>query len=416
VARCLPRNRLHGPAVAATVFVLAWLAPAPTPADDLPEGMPVGRWFLAPRINSSFESNDNIFFSDEARAESDQVTTYGGGILATLPFRDNRLELDYQADRTQYRDFEFPRDVTQVAKVDLELNFRSGDTLSLRDVYRRDFARAKVIDPDTGVELEAVDGEPYNINRWEIELSRDDLRRQGYLVRVRRQDFMYKGEEDIGFFEYRGFHTVCEYRQPLPENRGWVMRYTARRFNHYEPFGETGVPFRKEKSDAVLLGVVGLLGEGQPFRVNLGYGRFRYEGTDESEFDGLVGLAAWRLRLGGRTRIDLEAVRRPLPSNSETYYINNAVRADIQREWLHYESGAEIELGRNDYSEVTAEFGPCDGKRRDTTYQAEAYLGWRVHERLRFRVSSFHTSRSSTCVLSGYEATGIESSVTFGWF
>jgi hypothetical protein len=383
----------------------------------MPEGIPVGPWFLAPRFGTSYETSDNIFYSNDVRAESDQVTSIGGGVLATMPFGHSRLELDYQAEKENYKDNDFPRDVTQVAQVDLELNFRSGDTLSLRDVYRRDFARAEEV--DAGGELASVDGEPYNINRWEIELSRDDLRRQGYLVRIRRQDFIYEGDKDIGFFEYRGFHTVFEYRQPLPEQRGWVLRYTARRFNHYDPFEEAapkGVPFRKEKSDAVLLGLVGLLGERQPFRVNLGYGRFSYDGQSKSEFDGLVGMGAWRLHLGGRTMLDLEAVRRPLPSNSRTHYINSAVRADLQREWLRYESGTEIEIVRNDYSEVTAEFGPCDGKRRDTTYKAEAYLGWRVHDRLRFRVSSFHTSRSSTCVLSGYEVTGVESSLTFGWF
>lgn len=406
-----------------SVIVLAVWAFTPAPAEDVPDGIPVGPWILAPSFQTSYEADSNVFYRSEDSVDDDdvsrrdQVSKIGGAIVATLPFGNSSLELNYLANKESYAENSFPRDLTQVAGFDLELKFKTGDVLSFRDSYRRDFARAEEV--DAGGEVTSFEGEPYNINRWEVELSRTDPRRQGYVLRVRRQDFNYEGEKDIGFFEYRGFDNSFEYRQPLPEGRSWVVRYGSRRFNHYDPLyvdAPHGVPFRKEKSDSVMLGVLGALGEGQPFFVNIGYGRFRYEGLDESNFDGLVGRAAWRLQVGGRTQLDVEAIRRPLPSNSETHYINNAVRADLEREWLRFESGTELELSQNNYAEVSEDFGECDGRRKDTTYKAEVYWGWRVHERLRFRMSSFYSRRSSTCDLSDYKAAGIETGIALGWF
>jgi len=424
VSRCDLRTRLRRPILAASFVTFALTAFTPAPAEDVPDGIPLGPWILAPSFHSSYEANSNVFYraddappQDDEFSRRDRVAKIGGGILAVLPFSNSSLELSYQTDKENYEKNPFPRDLSQVAGLNLELKFKSGDVLAFRDVYRSDFARAEEV--DAGGELTSFRGEPYSINRWEVELSRTDPQRQGYVVRIRRQDFIYDGDEDIGFFEYRGFDNKFEYRQPLPENRSWVVRYGSRRFNHYDPLyvdAPHGVPFRKEKSDNVQLGVLGSLGEGQPFFFNLGYGRFRYEGLDESEFDGLVGQAAWRLQIGGRTQLDLEAVRQPLPSNSNTHYINNAVRAELEREWLRFESGTGLEFNRNDYADEVEDFGVCDGRRKDSTYKGEVFWGWRVHERLRFQISSFYSRRSSTCDSSDYEAAGFETGIALGWF
>jgi hypothetical protein len=151
--------------------------------------------------------------------------------------------------------------------------------------------------------------------------------------------------------------------------------------------------------------------------VHLGYGRFRYDSDVDSEFEGIVGTAAWRLRLGGRTKVDLEAIRRTLPSNFTTYYINNAIRAELARKWLRFEAGTELSLVKNDYADDEAEFDlDCSGRRKDKTYELDVHWDWRVHERFKFRISSFHAQRSSTCDSADYEATGIKTGFTIGWF
>jgi len=409
--------RLH--ALGAVAILVLAATPAAR-AQELSDSIEIGPWLLAPSFSTGYESDSNIFLKDEKSETSDRVTSYSGELTAILPFRNSSLELEYSANKDRFSENEFPRDTTDVMGFDLELNLKSGDRLSFRDVYRRDFARSEEI--DTGGEL-TFNGEPYNLNRWEVELARTDPQRQGYVIRVRRQDFIYEGEQDVGFFEYHGFDNSFEYRQPIPNRRSWVVRYDTRRFNHYEPqpAGELGVPYRKEKTDAVSFGLRGVLrGRDQPYRIHLGFGRFRYDSVEESEFEGIVGSAAMRLRFGGATSLNLEVVRRPLPSNFVTYYINNGIRADLEREWVRFEAGTEFEFTKNNYADDLSNLGnvasDCDGRRKDETYQAEVYVGWKAHERLRFEMSSFYKTRSSTCDASAYDSAGFETGLTIGWF
>lgn len=417
--RCEPIPRLCRAAPMLAILALGMLPGLPVRAqDDLPDGFPVGKWILAPSLTASYEADNNVFFKPSENATSDRVSTAEGYLQASLPFRNSLLQFDYTAAKESYAENVFPRDLSQVFGVALELGFKSGDVLTFSDEYRLDFARSEEI--DVGGEL-TFEGEPYKLNRWQVELSRDDPGRQGYLVRIRRQDFNYDGENDIGFFEYRGFDNAFEYRQPLPGGRSWVVRYQTRRYNHYEPqvvSGTVGVPFRNEKADNVTFGLRGLLGDRQPYRVYVGYGRFRYGGIESSSFNGIVGAAAWRLWLGGRTRTDFEAIRRPLPSNFDTFYINNGLRAKLEREWLRFDGGGAVELVINDYADeilVGTSTGVESCHRRDTTRRFEGFLGWRLHEYLQFKVSTFHSVRSSSCESVDYDAAGIETSFTVGW-
>ena len=409
--------RLLLPAIGVSLVSLALTV---TLAKDVPEGIPVGPWILAPSFSSSYDADTNVFRkTNEADADDDRIATLGGELFGILPFRNSQLTLGYRTSKESYENTEFSRELTQHAEFELELNFKSGDRLALRDFYREDFARSE--DIDAGGEL-VFEGEPYTINRWEVEFSRDDPGRQGYFVRVRRQDFSYDGEAAVGFFEYRGFDNVFEYRQPLPAYRRWVLRYNTRRFNHYDPRcklgldcdGEVGVAFRKEVSDSVELGFMGDLGDGQPYVVRLGYASFRYEGTTSSDFDGVVGYAAWRLLLGSRTDLELRLTRRALPSNFETYYINNAFEAKLDREWLRFESSIEFEYYLNEYGDpVPIGNGFC--RRRDSNYELDVSWAWRMHERFKFEISAFHTNRRSTCDNSDFQATGLGTGIALGW-
>ncbi len=404
------RRRLSANALCGTLGLLtcslasAW--------EQLPEGLEVGKWILAPSFTASYEAEDNVFLKTDDTATSDRVATLGGELKASLPFRNSNLELGYAATKEDYAKNDFQRDLTQLASVELQLEFRTGDRLTLRDRYRRDFARAEETDPGGETTFQ---GEPYNFNTWQVDLTRDDPRRRGYRLHVERQDFIYEGKTDIGFFEYRGFANYFEYYQPLPDDRSWVVHYGTRRFDHYDPESAVGVPFRTEKSDNVSLGMRGLLGKDQPYRIGLGYGRFRYEGDDGSEFHGLVGTAAWRLWLGGRTKLDLEAIRRPLPSNLSTYYINSAAVATLEREWQRFDLGTEFEYTKNAYADEIPDL-ECDGRRKDSTYAVEAFWKLKIHERISYDLSSFYSRRSSTCDTSEYDAAGIETGLRIGWF
>jgi hypothetical protein len=389
-------------------------AMAQLPALQVPEGIEVGPWVVRPLFRSSFSYDSNVFRIQQG-SDSDRLTEYEVGLTAILPFRLSRLRLDYRGDKVDYQTNQFSRDLTHTLGAELQLTFRTGDRLTIRDSYRRDISRLEEI--DEGNEL-VFHGEPYSLNRWEIELERADPGRQGYLIRVRRQDYTY--DQDIanaGFFEYRGFDDVFEYRQPLTSYRSWTLRYATRRFNHFDPApgAPVGVPFRREESDSLTYGLRGMIGERQPYQVQLGYGRFRSRETgNPAEFTGLVGTANWRVAVGGRTGLGFDLARRPLPSSFETYYINNALRVELDRQWMRFRSRATVRLSLNDYGPTATS---CNGEgREDLTWGMEAGQGWRLHDRVLLDLSAFYEERSSNCAGLDFHATGISAGVSLGWF
>lgn len=379
-----------------------------------PEGVAFGPWILAPQFGSSYAADTNLFREQKGDEVSDQVAKLEGGLSAYLPFSNSLLELSYDAAQDQFQESEFERSTTQTFGVDLDLNFKTGDRLTIGDSYRRDFARSEEV--DAGGEI-TFNGEPYSFNRWTVEVARDDPRSQGYVVRIQRQDFTYDGETDIGFFEYRGFDNYFEFRQPVPGNRQWLMRYRQRRFNHYRPNepDEIGIAFRKEETDYLEWGLRGVVGRGNPYRLLVGYSDFKYKGPEDSEFRGIVGSFLTSMAVGGRTDLEVELIRQPLPSNFDTHYINNGFRSSLERDWLDFEGGVEVRVTLNQYADAIDGLD-CDGRRKDTTYQGEVYWGWRLHERYRFEISSYYSQRGSNCERSDFEGVGVEAGFDLGWF
>ena len=150
-----------------------------------------------------------------------------------------------------------------------------------------------------------------------------------------------------------------------------------------------------------------------------------------SEFRGWVLLGRWSLPVGGSTSLDVSAVRRPLPSNFNTFYIYNELRVKFNRRWLQYSRyGVELFGGRNVYGDALslADGTPTicgDIIRKDRRIGALAYLEWLVHPRVGLRFSARHERRRSNCeaVDNGntifpvdYDATSLATRMRFGWF
>ncbi len=405
-----PPCRTPWPTLVAALTVLTIFAGPAAQALDPDDGIVVGKFILAPRFEATWGVDSNIFREVESRQHSDAVATTRAGLDAFMPFGNSSLSLGLGIGKEEFQNADFSRNTSKLGEAELELNFRSGDTLTLYDGFTQDFARLN----DVGEQN--FDGEPYSLNRLEVELKRDNHRRQGYVIRLRHLDFTYDDLITVpGLFEYRGFDNYFEYRRPTPGDRVWVARYQTRRFDHFEANDTTGVPFREELTDSVQLGLQGYLGLDQPYIVRIGFARFRYDvpatsNATPSEGNGLVGFFAWQLRVGPRTAVELEAIRRPLPSNFDTFYVNNAVKAKLVREWRRHETGTDLRYYLNNYADP---IGSCN--RRDSTYELEVFWDWKVHERFDFGVEAFHSHRSSTCDVFTYRATGLATGFTVGW-
>lgn len=401
------------------IVVSASLVRAQTPEIELPRGLPVGPWILAPSIFIGVNHDDNLFRQDEAVAPpaADRARQLGAAIEATLPFRQSLLRGSFEVNQFDYQTFDFSRDFATDSEIELDLGFSTGDRLRLSERFTRDFIRLREITqeaPDIEPE-EVFFGEPVNVNRITFDLDRSVLGRQGYRVRVQRRDSNYKGEAETGTYDYRGFESLYEFRQPV-RRTGWIIfHYDSRRFNHYDVNDPVGVPFRKEETDSFQVGWRSDLGKKNPYLVRFGYERLRYK-IQPSSFSGLSGFYFSSFALGSRNRVDVALARQSLPSSLDSYYINNSVnatwRVEVRR---NVDLDVRARTAFNDYG--PGEFTVCgDSLREDWLSAVSGEMQWGLRSKLQFSIGGSHERRRSNCDFGDYDDTEIHTGFRLGWY
>lgn len=420
----MPRQRdatPRTPVLAWAALGLGLAAASPAAAEQpVPEGLVVGPWVLAPALHAEYLADSNVFREDDAfQPESDRIATLRGRLDAHLLFSNSKLGLFYEGSLQEFDRNRFSRDTGLTLGADLLLDFGRGTTLRLGDTFRRDYTRIDDEVPDA-----VFRGEPFNVNRWEIDLSREVPNRRGFAVRVARTDFIFAGRSATGLYDYRGFSGSAEYRHPLPGRRWLTAGYSGRRFNHFRPNChlqavecQVGVPFRRESFDGVSAGLRGRLGERQLYMFNLGAGQSELTGERASEFGNVVAEGTWEVRAGERTAVRFALGRRPLPSTDDSLYILTDVSAALDlRLSPVVRVVAQTLLGRADYDQFIPGLGcPAGTPREDRRFDMQGAVSWAIHPRLAIRADAGYDERGSNCNV-GYEAVHGGIGLSFGWF
>lgn len=390
--------------------------------DPTPDGIPVGPWILAPYLVASAGADNNLFReADEAGPESDTISTLRGGLVARLPVRMSLFELGYEAEKVDYAQHSFPRELVQRAAGLGRFTFSTGDELVVSDTYTAGFSDVLAINP--GGELVFL-GEPYDLNDADLVIRRANPLRAGYEVQLSRVDLSFSGNNDDNpFFDYHGWEWSAEYRQPAGLNRWATFHYTGRRFDHFKANdpASAGVPYRRESGDAVGLGLRGQLVGGRPYVLKVGYTKYALDGETQASLNALVAEGEIALPIGPRTAVRLNLSRRPYPSTYDTYYLTNYVRAAAERIWRLSRLGLEASFSYNAYGGPLLEDGVATTGcgleiRRDRFVGVGSYLDWLLHPRLALRVAADHQQRESSCGGGDYDATEVFTGIRFGWF
>lgn len=390
-----------------------------------PEGVPVGRWFLAPYLVTTYRADSNLFRTSED-PESDTISTFRGGLMARLPVHMSLFELGYEADKVDYAQHSFQRELVQRAAGLFRFSFSTGDELILSDTYTSGFSDVTAINP--GGELVFI-GEPYDLNDADLVIRRTQPLRAGYEVQLSRVDFSFSGEFDpaqpVPFFDYRGWEGSAEYRQPMGLNRWLTFNYAGRRFDHFVPNdpAQAGIPFRSESGDALGLGLRGQLSGGRPYFLKVGYTKYELTGETPSSLNAFVAEGEIALPVGPQTSVRVNLTRRPFPSTYDTYYLTNYLRAAAERTWRLSRVGVEAAFSYNAYGgplldpETGDPATSCGLEiRRDRFLGLGTYLDWLLHPRLALRVTAGRVARESSCGGGAYDATEVFTGVRFGWF
>ncbi len=407
-------------ALPATTLVVPVAAGTIEPA---PDGIPAGRFILAPYFVTSAGAEDNLFqVSDDAGPESDTITTFRGGLLARLPVRMSIFEFGYEAEKVHYAKHTFDRDLVQRGAALGRFSFSTGDELVVGDTYTSGFSDVLAVNP--GGELTFL-GEPYTLNDVDITLQRSNPLRAGYEVKLSRVDFAFSGTDPVPFFDYSGWDWSAEYRHPSGLNRWITVNYTGRDFEHFVANDPTssGEPFRHETGDALGLGLRGTFVGGRPYALKVGYTRYELDGETQSSLNAVVAEGEIALPVGPRTSVRVFLARKPYPSTYDTYYLTNYTRAAVERSWRLSRLGIEASFSYNAYGgplldTTTGQPATSCGLeiRRDKLAGVGSYLDWLPHERLALRVSASHQSRTSSCGGGDYDATRVFTGIRFGWF
>ncbi len=404
----------------AAALAAAWLAgsTAAPAQSELPDGVRIGRWILAPSAFLDLESDANLLRTDDSRESiRDHSAEYGGALAASLPFRNSLFRIGYEASKLGYSAVDFERDLSEETTVDLDLQFGSGNRLVLRDSFTRGSVRLRdlVGEDTTQAPEEVFYGAPWNQNRAQLRLERAVPGRQGWRVQLERRDFNYRGQELTSLYDSRGFESDYEFRQPVT-SRGWVVfYYGTRRFNHYRPQDEVGVPYRKELEDSFQLGWRGLAGAGNPYLIRLGYERVNFE-IQTSSFEGLSALLTGSFRAGPYSRTTLELSRRAFASTEDTHYINNRFSGEFETQVLGaFDLRTRAVLAFNQY--VDPVDSDCGGElREDWIRGLEAGLAWPLEPWIELGLSGTHERRNSSCPFGDYDDTEVRAGLRVGWF
>ncbi len=406
--------KLIGRQLAVSLLVAA-LPLTAAQADSPPEGIEAGKWVLSPYWKTSLEYDDNVFKRPDQGGVSDLIYRLIFGMKATMPIGNSLFQLDYEGDQRKYQDYAFARDLAQRARAGLVLNSSRGDRFKIEDSYTLGITDVQTI--DEGGEL-IFQGEPFAMNVAEFAVAREVRAMQGYSINVKHIDLEFDSDT-VAFFNYRGFESAFEYRQPLPLNNWLIVHHTSRRLNHYDP-RRGNLFYRAENSAAYQIGMRGHIGGRHPYDIRAGWGIFRYKGPEAggSDFKGAVGLANIRFLLSSRSILGVSLDRRPLPSFYNTYYIINVLRVRLERKWPRGSSaGLSAVYSRNKYGDPLV--GVCGGdaavSRVDQRLMLDVDAEWMFHDLAGLRLSASRWQRDSNCELTDYEANVISAGVVLGW-
>jgi hypothetical protein len=215
------------------LLAAAPLAPARA-QEELPDGIPAGRWILAPFVRFTYENDDNIFRRSEStgQVEADQVATIWGGATASLPVRNSLLELSAELSRFDYKNNEFPRDFSRDFGAIFTSNFGTGDTVSISERFLRGISSTQVRDADPGGDVGELtfQGRPFNLNEIQLEVIRAVPTSVGYSINITRLDLNWERVADrfIPSYDYRGWDNGVEISTRTRKRQTSANRFARR--------------------------------------------------------------------------------------------------------------------------------------------------------------------------------------------
>ena len=429
------RGRKPSVWLACGVIVVAATASAAT-RKPAPDGLPAGKVIFKPWITSDVLADDNLFRRNENQnPESDVERVLSAGVTAHIPFYMSELQLGYEGGSFHYRKGNVENSESHEGTVLLTLNSSNHHTFVFDGAYNRGVTQRQTIDENQEIVRQGI---PLARTNLGLEWSRQVAQRPSWTARFQVVDQSYRVVERQPWLDYDGWDFLYDYGQPI-YRRGYLSaRASLRRQDQFESGAESLItdPLRREEYSGLEVGFRGLVGRSQPLYATLGYGKLEYkdviQGDAPSSYSGVVGTVTWRLPVGSASNLSLSAIRRPLSSFYNTYYLVNELRARFDRplgQLSRY--GVSTLFSRNRYGDVVVDTvtgfnaGRCVANtelpeiiRKDSRKQIEGFWEWFIKPRMGLRLTAGHNRRDSNCDtgFGSYVSNSLGVTFKLGWF
>lgn len=384
----------------------------------VPPGYQWGPIFVAPSLAAGLFVTDNPFFrSTDSIAPGedigDIIAVANPAVVATIPFRNSWFRIGYDGVFRNYGNATTASNNAQDIGAELSLFFATFDRLGVRADWFR--GAADTIRFDGG---EAVyDGTPYTFNTYEVDLERQVPGRLGYAGNLRYSILRFDST-DYSFFDYDGYEGAFEIRGAVSPSKWILGGGMFRRYDHRLANDPTHSVYRREITDALLIGAQGIGAHAQSWRVVLRFDRADYPGGTGSNFRGLGGEANLILAPGPTSSVNLYASRRNWSSFYETnnFYLASLIGVRFEKRWSMTSVGLDLNGAVSDYPDAVID--PANGaliKRRDFGSRGELYANFLFRSAYSLRVSYVHQGRHSNAGGVDYRANSLGVQFVLGW-
>ena len=380
--------------------------PDPAPV----EGIPAGPIYLQPYVGVGVSYETNPFY--QVVSESDTVARLNPGLGIMFPFLKSYLRGSYDATFRRYDQTDVTNTDSDALLGELSLLFGSFDRLVL--LGQRMSGASEVLSFDGGETT--YDGTPFRYGVYTVGAERDVPGHLGYEA-VATWSRLSFSESNVNFFEFEGYDLGGDAAVPLSSSLWIVGGARMRRYDHFRTDDPTHAVFRKEEAETLRAGIRGVRPGGRAYHAILAYDWARYPGGVGSDFDGLVGDAAFELALGPSTALTLGLDRRRWSSfyGDNNYYMSNTGRVALRHVWRGgSDVGVTLAGGVSAYPDPES-IALGGTRRRDDLANVEAYVTFALRRHLGLRLRYNAEYRESNVPGVAYDAQSIGLGLLYGW-
>lgn len=409
----------------------------------------MGPFLFFPALETTVSHNDNLFLRAEDPVSAN-IFEIGPNLVWRLPLSRSRFDVAWRPRYRIYEEDVIPDTNTSLFDADLELRFRNGTVLEVKDAFERGILEFQ----DVAGGEQTFAGQSFTSNQFDMGYlmpvaGRNDIRTGLFSTRTK---FDERGGRQFFDQDSRGVSLSWIYR--FTEDLAWRtdLRWGDNRLDRSlvltfdlatgDPIFIESVAAEDADERSVQTGLTGKVGQWLETNTSFGYGVMLFEDAAGQDFRGFIINSDTRFALGRSLQVRLRLQRRSIRSsfNVANFFINENIGV-----WLEWRSPRRLTLTvgymeqENSYKDpivTDLDSDPTTGRdifgndvlpdpdagfvagvlRTDRISRLEARANFVfIEDRFSFFVRYLDEDRTSNLAFGVFQGSNIQFGLRFGW-